>query len=57
MEGFSANLGGVDYAQAPSTPGLMEEPNVFSVKEGLVCEDHLEPEDQNLSECVRIGGL
>ncbi|XP_043805887.1 sister chromatid cohesion 1 protein 4 isoform X3 [Manihot esculenta] len=55
MEGFSANLGGVDYAQAPSTPGLMEEPNVFSVKEGLVCEDHLEPEDQNLSECVRIG--
>ncbi|XP_057984793.1 sister chromatid cohesion 1 protein 4 isoform X2 [Hevea brasiliensis] len=56
-EGFAANLEGVDYAQAPSTPGLMEEPNVSSVKEGLVSDDHLEPEDQNLGEFVQIEGF
>ncbi|KAF2292040.1 hypothetical protein GH714_000290 [Hevea brasiliensis] len=56
-EGFAANLEGVDYAQAPSTPGLMEEPNVSSVKEGLVSDDHLEPEDQNLREFVQIEGF
>lgn len=32
----------MDYAQAPSTPGLLEEPNLSNVKEVSACEDHLE---------------
>ncbi|KAF2286391.1 hypothetical protein GH714_016665 [Hevea brasiliensis] len=35
IEGSAANLEGIDYAQAPSTPGLMGEPDVSSVKEDL----------------------
>ncbi|KAJ9176062.1 hypothetical protein P3X46_011412 [Hevea brasiliensis] len=54
IEGSAANLEGIDYAQAPSTPGLMGEPDVSSVKEGLTCDDHLESEDHNLREFVGI---
>ncbi|WCJ38920.1 sister chromatid cohesion 1 protein 4 [Euphorbia peplus] len=43
---------GVDYADAPCTPGLVEVPNVSSVKEGLACDDHLEPEEHNLKELM-----
>lgn len=32
----------VEYAQAPSTPGLLEEPNLSSVQETLACDDHME---------------
>lgn len=42
----------MEYAQAPSTPGLVEEPNLSSVQEALACDDHLEPEDHNLTELV-----
>ncbi|KAJ8753075.1 hypothetical protein K2173_011843 [Erythroxylum novogranatense] len=44
----------VDYAQAPSTPGLLEEPNLSSVQKGLASEDHLESEDHNLTELVGV---
>ncbi|KAH9619952.1 hypothetical protein KSS87_002156 [Heliosperma pusillum] len=35
--------------QAPSTPGLMEEPDLPSAEEALVSDDHMD-EDQNISE-------
>ncbi|XP_074292394.1 sister chromatid cohesion 1 protein 4 isoform X2 [Silene latifolia] len=35
--------------QAPSTPGLMEEPNLPSPQEALASDDHMD-EDQNISE-------
>lgn len=41
-----------EYAQAPSTPGLVEEPNLSSVQEALACDDHLESEDRNSTELV-----
>ncbi|XP_073306618.1 sister chromatid cohesion 1 protein 4 [Primulina huaijiensis] len=34
----------VDNAHAPCTPGLVEESNLFSVKEASACDDHLESE-------------
>ncbi|KAI3470379.1 hypothetical protein Pfo_027042 [Paulownia fortunei] len=38
-------VGGVDdYAQAPCTPGLVEEPNLSNVQEVSACDDHLESE-------------
>ena len=50
IEGLAASADVVDYAQAPSTPGLVEEPNLSSVQEALASDDHLEPEDHNLTE-------
>ncbi|KAJ4837210.1 hypothetical protein Tsubulata_040033 [Turnera subulata] len=40
----------MDFAQAPSTPGLIEEPNLSSVKKGLASDDHLESDDHNVAE-------
>ncbi|KDP32484.1 hypothetical protein JCGZ_13409 [Jatropha curcas] len=54
IEGFAANVVVIDYAQAPSTPGLVEEPNVSSFKEGLTCDDHLESEDHSLRGLVGV---
>ncbi|XP_015572226.2 sister chromatid cohesion 1 protein 4 isoform X2 [Ricinus communis] len=54
IEDLAANLEVIDYAQAPSTPGLMEEPNLSSVKDCLVCDDHLESEDHNVR---GLGGM
>lgn len=34
----------MDYAQAPRTPGLEDEPNVSKVQEASACDDHLESE-------------
>ncbi|KAI8032919.1 hypothetical protein LOK49_LG01G02689 [Camellia lanceoleosa] len=40
----------IEYAQAPCTPGLMEEPNLSKVQEASACDDHLElGEESNLS--------
>ncbi|KAJ6718167.1 hypothetical protein OIU79_006150 [Salix purpurea] len=50
----ASNSESLDYAQAPSTPGLIEEPNLSSVQDGLACDDHLEPEDHNLIEVAGI---
>ncbi|KAJ8753050.1 hypothetical protein K2173_011818 [Erythroxylum novogranatense] len=50
----AANSEPIDYAQAPSTPGLLEEPNLSSVQKGMASEDHLESEDHNLIELVGV---
>ncbi|KAJ0081513.1 hypothetical protein Patl1_11924 [Pistacia atlantica] len=42
----------VEYAEAPSTPGLVQEPNLSCVQEALACDDHLESEDRNSNELV-----
>ncbi|PIN14105.1 Sister chromatid cohesion complex Cohesin, subunit RAD21/SCC1 [Handroanthus impetiginosus] len=34
----------MDYAQAPRTPGLVEEPNLSNVQDASACDDHLESE-------------
>lgn len=34
----------MDYAQAPCTPGLVEEPNLPNVQDASACDDHLESE-------------
>ncbi|KAL6338456.1 hypothetical protein AAG906_020546 [Vitis piasezkii] len=52
IEGLAASTDVMEYAQAPSTPGLVEEPNLSSVQEALACDDHLEPEDHNLTQLV-----
>lgn len=57
IEGLAASTDVMEYAQAPSTPGLVEEPNLSSVQEALACDDHLEPEDHNLTELVAKGNL
>lgn len=35
----------MEYAQAPRTPGLVEEPNISNVKEVSACDDHMELEN------------
>ncbi|KAI3793600.1 hypothetical protein L1987_36220 [Smallanthus sonchifolius] len=40
----------VDYAQAPCTPGLWEEPNLSNVQETSACDDHQEPENHAITE-------
>ena len=54
MVSQASNSESLDYAQAPSTPGLIEEPNLSSVQDALACDDHLEPEDHNLIEVAGI---
>ncbi|XP_047324860.1 sister chromatid cohesion 1 protein 4-like [Impatiens glandulifera] len=39
-----------DYAQPPSTPGLLEEPNLSNIQEVSACEDHMEVDDQIIQE-------
>ncbi|CAK7325992.1 unnamed protein product [Dovyalis caffra] len=56
IRGQASNSEYLDYAQAPSTPGLAEEPNLSSVQDGLACDDHLEPENHNLTNIVAIEG-
>ncbi|XP_068304163.1 uncharacterized protein [Pyrus communis] len=53
---LAANTDFVTYAQAPSTPGLFEEPNLFAVQEPMACSDHLDFEDHNLSNLASMGG-
>ncbi|CAN1186924.1 Sister chromatid cohesion 1 protein 4 [Linum perenne] len=47
IEDRTSNAELIEYAQAPSTPVLVQEPNLSSVQHGLVCDDHLESEDHN----------
>uniref|UniRef100_A0A2P2MQ60 Sister chromatid cohesion 1 protein 4 isoform X1 n=1 Tax=Rhizophora mucronata TaxID=61149 RepID=A0A2P2MQ60_RHIMU len=54
IEGLDARSELVDYAQAPCTPGLVEEPNLYNVQKVLASEDHLESEDHNSMELVGI---
>ncbi|KAF9677008.1 hypothetical protein SADUNF_Sadunf08G0062600 [Salix dunnii] len=54
MGSQASNSESLDYAQAPSTPGLVEEPNLSSVQDGVACDDRLKPEDSNLIDLVGI---
>ncbi|KAJ9540205.1 hypothetical protein OSB04_026711 [Centaurea solstitialis] len=40
----------VEYAQAPCTPGLWEEPNLSNIQDTSACDDHHEPENHRLTE-------
>lgn len=42
----------LEYAEAPSTPGLVQEPNLSCVQEAQASDDHLESEDHNSNELV-----
>ncbi|KAF5454947.1 hypothetical protein F2P56_024575 [Juglans regia] len=46
--GLATDTEMLEYAQAPSTPGLLEEPDLSNVQEALACDDHMESEDRNL---------
>lgn len=42
LEGHTEKIDAVEYAQAPCTPGLLEEPNLSKTQEASVCDDQLE---------------
>ncbi|KAL6586860.1 hypothetical protein OROMI_001848 [Orobanche minor] len=46
----------MDYAQAPRTPGLVEEPNLLNAKSASACDDHMEIEYQLMESTVRENG-
>ncbi|KAL3523246.1 hypothetical protein ACH5RR_016080, partial [Cinchona calisaya] len=50
IEIASGDVDLMDYAQAPCTPGLIEEPNLSNVQETSACDDHVESEDNHLME-------
>lgn len=50
IEEFDGDADHVEYAQAPCTPGLWEEPNLSNVQETSACDDHLESENHNLTD-------
>ncbi|TXG48441.1 hypothetical protein EZV62_027735 [Acer yangbiense] len=52
LERLDMNAGFAEYAEAPSTPGLVEQPNLSNAQEALVSDDHLESEDHNSNELV-----
>ncbi|KAJ0016960.1 hypothetical protein Pint_11689 [Pistacia integerrima] len=52
LERLGVHVESVEYAEAPSTPGLVQEPNLSCVQEALACDDHLESEDRNSNELV-----
>lgn len=39
-----------EYAQAPCTPGLMEEPNLSKIQDTSACDDHMEIDNHTTSE-------
>nr|GMC52081.1 sister chromatid cohesion 1 protein 4 isoform X1 [Ipomoea batatas] len=50
IDGADGDANFMEYAQAPDTPGLVEEPNLSNVQETSACDDLLEPECQHLTE-------
>ncbi|KAK6911774.1 Rad21/Rec8-like protein, N-terminal [Dillenia turbinata] len=52
FEAIALKIDYAEYAQAPTTPGLVEQPNLSVIQDTLACDDHLEPEDHNLAEFV-----
>lgn len=54
LEDLAVNIKLQDYAEAPSTPGLVEEPNLSNVQKALASDDHLEPEDHNSTDLEAI---
>lgn len=57
IESIAGVANGIEYAQAPSTPGLVEEPNLSNIQETSACDDHLEPENHCLTEFSRKENL
>lgn len=50
IDGLAENTDCLEYAQAPCTPGLVEEPNLSKTQEASACDDQLElVEDVNFS--------
>ncbi|XP_057463446.1 sister chromatid cohesion 1 protein 4-like isoform X2 [Actinidia eriantha] len=57
LEGLPGNTDFIEYAQAPSTPGLVEEPNLSKTQEVSACDDQLElGEEPNLSNIREASG-
>lgn len=50
IEDIGGDTDVIEYAQAPCTPGLLEEPNLSNIQETSACDDHLESENQSLTE-------
>nr|GMC54056.1 sister chromatid cohesion 1 protein 4 isoform X1 [Ipomoea batatas] len=57
IDGAEGDADFMEYAQAPCTPGLAEEPNLSNIQETSACDDHLETEYQHLTESVMKEGL
>ncbi|CAN8256114.1 unnamed protein product [Cochlearia groenlandica] len=53
-EDLAMNNEFIEDAQAPQTPGLVEVPNSSSVREQLVCDDHMEADDLNAEEGRKV---
>ncbi|XP_057961085.1 sister chromatid cohesion 1 protein 4 isoform X2 [Malania oleifera] len=49
MKGLVASSDLIECADAPSTPGLVAEPNLSNIQEALACDDNLVSEDHNSS--------
>ena len=57
LEGLPGNTDFIEYAHAPSTPGLVEEPNLSKTQEVSACDDQLElGEEPNLSNIQEASG-
>ncbi|CAK9154861.1 unnamed protein product [Ilex paraguariensis] len=50
IEGVDGDTNFLEFAPAPCTPGLVEEPNLSNVQETSACDDHLELEDHSLTD-------
>lgn len=50
IEDIGGDTDVIEYAQAPCTPGLLEEPNLSNIQETSACDDHLESENLSLTE-------
>ncbi|KAK6136338.1 hypothetical protein DH2020_029909 [Rehmannia glutinosa] len=53
VDGADEHADLMDYAQAPRTPGLVEEPNLSNVKDASACDDHLESEYHLMESTVK----
>ncbi|KAI3459095.1 hypothetical protein Pfo_015758 [Paulownia fortunei] len=53
VDGVGEYADHTDYAQAPRTPGLVEEPNLSNVQDASACDDHLESEYHVMESTVR----
>lgn len=52
IDGVDEDVDPMDDAQAPRTPGLLEEPNLSNAQERSACEDHFETEEHHLTEAT-----
>ncbi|VFQ62561.1 unnamed protein product [Cuscuta campestris] len=57
VDGAEVDTDFVEYAHAPCTPGLAEEPNLLNIQETSACDEHLETEYQHPTASVMKGDL